>query len=135
MKKMNPVVHFEMPAEDRNRMADFYTKVFGWEAQMYGEEMGNYVVVKTTEGDETGRPKERGIINGGFYPKMEGAVPSVVIAVDDIHESMKDVASAGGKVLGEPVTIPEVGLYVSFLDTENNRVSLMQPFMNWDKKD
>jgi predicted enzyme related to lactoylglutathione lyase len=25
---MNPVVHFEMPAEDRKRMADFYTKVF-----------------------------------------------------------------------------------------------------------
>jgi predicted enzyme related to lactoylglutathione lyase len=28
--KMNPVVHFEMPANDRKRMADFYTKVFGW---------------------------------------------------------------------------------------------------------
>jgi predicted enzyme related to lactoylglutathione lyase len=23
---MNPVVHFEMPAEDRKRIADFYTK-------------------------------------------------------------------------------------------------------------
>jgi len=27
---MNPVVHFEMPAKDRKRMADFYTRVFGW---------------------------------------------------------------------------------------------------------
>ena len=27
---MNSVVHFEMPAEDQKRMADFYTKVFGW---------------------------------------------------------------------------------------------------------
>ncbi len=25
--KMNPVVHFEMPAEDRKRMAVFYTNV------------------------------------------------------------------------------------------------------------
>jgi hypothetical protein len=41
MKTMNPVVHFEMPAEDRNRMADFYTSVFGWQAQLMGEEMGN----------------------------------------------------------------------------------------------
>ncbi len=26
---MNPVVHFEIPAEDRNRIVDFYTHVFG----------------------------------------------------------------------------------------------------------
>lgn len=31
---MNPVVHFEMPAENRQRMADFYTKSFGWKTQM-----------------------------------------------------------------------------------------------------
>lgn len=41
--EMNPVVHFEMPAEDRKRMADFYTKVFGWKIQELGEDMGNYV--------------------------------------------------------------------------------------------
>lgn len=126
---MNPVVHFEMPAEDRQRMADFYTKVFGWEAHMYGEEMGNYVTVNTCEVDENRMIKETGMINGGFYPKTEGAVPSVVISVDDINESMKDVEKGGGKVLGQPVQIPEVGWYVSFLDTENNKVSLMQPFI------
>ena len=32
-EKMNPVVHFEMPAEDRQRMADFYKRAFGWENQ------------------------------------------------------------------------------------------------------
>ena len=42
---MNPVVHFEMPAEDRKRMADFYTKVFGWKTQQIGEDMGNYVLI------------------------------------------------------------------------------------------
>ena len=35
---MNPVVHFEIPAEDRNRMVEFYTRVFGWQAQMLGPE-------------------------------------------------------------------------------------------------
>ena len=33
---MNPVVHFEMPAEDRNRMAKFYAGVFGWRTEMLG---------------------------------------------------------------------------------------------------
>jgi len=128
--KMNPVVHFEMPAEDRRRMADFYTTVFGWKTQMLGPEMGDYVLAATTESDETGRPKNAGAINGGFFPKSDdkpAQYPSVVIAVEDIKEHMKNVEEAGGKVLGEPSDIPGVGLYVAFIDTEGNRVSMLQP--------
>ncbi len=129
-KHMDPVVHFEMPAEDRKRMADFYTKVFGWKTQMLGSEMGDYVIATTGESDETGRPKRPGVINGGFFPKSDdkpAQYPSVVIAVEDIKKRMKDVEKAGGKVLGEPWDIPGVGLYVSFIDTEGNRVSMLQP--------
>jgi uncharacterized protein len=132
MKKMNPVVHFEMPAEDRKRMADFYSEVFGWQTKMLGEEMGNYVTVTTSEADENGRSKMPGAINGGFYPRtddLHAQCPSIVIAVDDIRESIKEVTKAGGKVLGEPMEIPGIGWYVSFLDTEGNRVSLLQPIM------
>src|SRR6184192_4048905 len=96
--KMNPVVHFEMPAEDRTRMASFYQKAFGWQSQMLGPEMGDYVVVTTTESDDNG-PKRAGAINGGFYPKKEdwpAQYPAVVIAVDDIRKSMKTVSDAGG---------------------------------------
>ena len=133
MKKMNPVVHFEMPANDRKRMADFYSNVFGWQTKMLGEDMGNYVTVTTSETDKNGRPKMPGSINGGFYPKKEGSPsnsPSIVIAVDNIKESVKKVTEAGGKVLNEPVQIPGVGLYVSFIDTEGNLVSLLQPLMS-----
>jgi uncharacterized protein len=132
MKKMNPVVHFEMPAEDIKRMADFYTRVFGWQTQMLGEEMGHYVTVTTSDIDVNGRPKDAGMINGGFYPRKEDTAqyPSIVIAVEDIRESMKKITDAGGKVLGEPVDIPGVGAYVSFTDTENNRISIIQPSMD-----
>jgi len=130
--KMNPVVHFEMPAEDRKRMAVFYTKVFGWKTQMLGADMGNYVIATTTETDKKGRPKNPGAINGGFFPKSDdkpAQYPSVVIAVEDIKKQMKKVEKAGGEVLGEPWDIPGVGLYVSFIDTEGNRVSMLQPRM------
>jgi predicted enzyme related to lactoylglutathione lyase len=133
LAKMNPVVHFELPAEDRERMAEFYTNVFGWKTQMLGPEMGNYVVATTTESDEkTGRPKNPGAINGGFFTKSDdkpAQYPSVVIAVEDIKEHMKKVEEAGGEVLGEPWDIPSAGLYVSFIDTEGNRVSMLQPRM------
>jgi hypothetical protein len=42
---------------------------------------------------------------------------------------MKSVEEAGGKVLGEPMDIPGVGSYVAFVDTEGNRVSMLQPAM------
>ncbi len=128
---MNPVVHFEMPAEDRKRMSEFYSKTFGWQTQQLGPEMGNYVLVMTTESDDNGR-KKPGAINGGFFTKsddMPAQYPSVVIAVDDIGQSMKKVAQSGGKVLGEPMDIPGVGKYVSFFDTEGNRVSMLEPSM------
>lgn len=128
--KMNPVVHFEMPAEDRKRMADFYTKVFGWKTQMLGEDMGNYVIATTSDSDEMGRPRKSGVINGGFFQKTgekESQHPSVVIAVDDIRKHMKKVEKAGGEVLGEPWDIPGIGFYVAFFDTEGNRVSMLQP--------
>lgn len=131
---MNPVVHFEMPYTDKNRMSGFYEKVFGWKPQMLGPEMGNYVIVSTTELDpETRYPVKPGIINGGLFEKTDdNQYPSVVIAVDDIKEAMKNVTDAGGKILGgmnpgEPDDIPGVGLYCAFTDSEGNRVSILQP--------
>jgi uncharacterized protein len=126
---MNPVVHFEMPAEDRKRMADFYTKVFGWKIQQLGEDMGDYVLAITIDSDEKG-PKKPGAINGGFFQKTDdkpAQYPSIVIAVEDVKEHLKNVEMAEGKVLGEPWDIPGIGVYVSFLDTEGNRVGMIQP--------
>lgn len=134
MKKMNPVVHFELPVEDRDRASDFYATAFGWDANKLGEEMGNYVIVKTSETDEKGWPKEKGMINGGLFQKCgDNQYPSVVIAVEDINEAMKAIEAAGGEVLGgsqgkdKPDDIPGVGLYVAIKDTEGNRVGVLQP--------
>ena len=92
MKKMNPVIHFEMPYEDNKRMMDFYSRAFGWQAKALGEKMGTYVLVTTSEPDEKGFPKKPGMINGGFYPKKEdwpAQYPSLVISVDDIRKQSK----------------------------------------------
>ena len=130
---MDPVVHFEMPYDNRERMARFYQAAFGWKMQMLGPEMGNYVLATTAERDLMPEGKaNRGAINGGFFPRspdMPGQHPSVVIAVQDIQASMKKVKEAGGEVLGTPMEIPGVGQYVAFHDTERNRVSMLQPLM------
>ena len=126
----NPVVHFEMPYDDQKRVATFYSKAFGWQMNALGEEMGGYVTAGTADTDANRMVTQPGAINGGFFPKKPdwpAQHPSVVIAVDDIAAAMKAVTSAGGQVLGEPMEIPGIGQYVSFTDTEGNRVSLLQP--------
>ena len=60
-----------------------------------------------------------------------------MIAVEDIREAMKNAVAAGGKIMGtmnqagehseEPQEIPGVGLWVSMMDTEGNRFSILQP--------
>ena len=136
----NPVVHFEMGYQDRDRMRKFYESVFGWQTKVMGPEMGNYVLATTTETDDKGMIKTPGNINGCFYQKTENPLshaPSIVIAVEDIRKAMKDVESSGGKILGsmdssdghsnEPQDIPGVGLWISVMDTEGNRVGMLQP--------
>lgn len=126
---MNPVVHFEMPYDNADRMAAFYREAFGWKMEVLGEEMGNYVLATTAESDaKPGAPA--GAINGGFFPRRPDGpdqVPGVVIAVSDIRGAMGRVTDAGGEVLGDPMEIPGVGQFVSFRDTEGNRVSLLEP--------
>jgi predicted enzyme related to lactoylglutathione lyase len=136
----NPVVHFEMGYFDNERMKKFYETAFGWKLQQMGPEMGNYVVAHTADTDDKNMVKTPGTINGGFYQKTDNPLshaPSVVVAVTDIQAAMKAVEAGGGKILGamdesgqpsmEPMMIPGVGLWISFEDTEKNRVSLLQP--------
>lgn len=57
--------------------------------------------------------------------------------MEDIKKAIRAIEANGGKILGamdekggrsmEPITIPGVGLWISFEDTEKNRVSLLQP--------
>ncbi len=128
--KMSSVVHFEMPAKDKKRVSEFYTKVFGWQMQLMDEKMGNYLLANTTPTDhKTMRPAEPGAINGGFFDFEDNELnraPHVVISVANLDQSIKAVQDAGGEILGEKMDIPNVGMYVSIKDTEGNLVGMLQ---------
>lgn len=126
--KSSPVVHFEMPAEDKKRVAKFYEEAFGWKMQVLGPKMGNYILAQTTETDKDGMPQKPGAINGGFYEKGPyGTMPHLVISVDNLKKHIGIVKKAGGKLLGKPMDIPGVGNFIMFKDTEGNRVGMLQP--------
>ena len=136
MKKMNPVIHFEMPATDASRMRKFYESAFGWETTDSGPAMGHYILAHTTATDKDGMVQTPGAINGGFYERTNDPLsqyPSIVISVDDISEAMEKVKKAGGTVIGgmkgdgTPDLIPGIGLFASIIDTEGNRISILEP--------
>ena len=59
-KKMDKVVHFEIPYDDLKRVKEFYTKVFGWQINTLTEMHYNFVI--RTEVDENNMAKKPGVV-------------------------------------------------------------------------
>lgn len=118
-----------MPYRDAKRAAKFYERAFGWKTSLLGEEMGHYLLVTTAEKDA--HPDQpRGAIQGGLFPiepEKPMQYPTFVIEVEDIQAAMNRISESGGEVAGEPMTIPKIGTYISFTDTEGNQNSILQP--------
>lgn len=124
---MNPVVHFEIPYKKSDRLMKFYKEIFGWQMTDTGREMGNYILATTSKTDKKGMLEKPGAINGGFFlrtPKTK--LPSVVIQVPNLKESIKKITAGGGKIIGKPMDISGIGKYVSFEDSEGNRLSILE---------
>ncbi len=128
--KQSPVVHFEMPTKDKERVKKFYAETFGWQMTQLGEEMSNYVLAGTTPVDENQMALNPGAINGGFFDYKDDELnraPHVVIQVENIDESIEKVMKNGGEIKGEKMDIPGVGTYASIKDSEGNIVGILQP--------
>ncbi len=125
---MNPVVHFEIPAKNKERIKKFYRTVFKWKLQQLGKEMGEYVLATTTKTNKNGMAKIPGNINGALMEETKHVKHTViVIAVSNIKTSLNKVKKSGGKVLNEPMEIPGVGKYAYAKDTEGNVIGIIQP--------
>ena len=128
--RMDPVIHFEMPAADPLRAGRFYEQAFGWQTIPLGKDAGNFVLAFTVESDEQTRmPTKPGAINGGFFERTgPDEHTKLTILVDDIREAMDGITAAGGTVLGEPVEMPGVGLFVSFVDLDGNVLTVNEDY-------
>src|SRR5258708_39997885 len=122
---MDSVVHFEIPADDLERVKKFYGELFGWQFDDVPEV--NYVVARTAEVDERRMPKQPGSINGGIMER-NGTVtaPTFAINVSDIDTAIEKVKNAGGTIVRGKMTVGDMGFMGYFKDTEGNVGSLWQ---------
>jgi len=119
---MATVVHFEIPADDVQRVNNFYTKLFGWKIE---EMKGMDYWIITTSGECP--------VNGGVMKRQspqQGITNYIDIASVSEHSAL--VEKLGGKIIVPKTAVPGMGYFAVCLDTENNAFGLWE--MNKDAK-
>jgi len=122
---MGKVVHFEIPADNLARAKKFYNTVFGWKIDDYPEMQ--YTILRTTETDAKGMPKEVGAINGGMLERQDPVrAPIVTISVDNMEQATAKIETNGGKIIRPKIAVGDMGFAAYFRDTEGNVIGLWQ---------
>jgi predicted enzyme related to lactoylglutathione lyase len=108
-----PVVHWEIEAQDPEKIAAFYGALFNWT-------IGDGPVRQIGPG--IGAPEP---ITGHI---REGKRSAVVLNIQvlNLRETLDRVPGLGGKVLREPFDLPQGPTLASILDPEGNRITLVQ---------
>lgn len=128
----NPLVHFEIHAEDPERAIKFYQTVFGWDIKKWDMPGVDYWVIMTSP---QGTPSA---INGGLV-RRHGKNPSpgsqvvgyvCTMNVKNVDETEKSVLANGGVVALPKMPIPGMGWLVYFIDTEGNVFGAMHEDKN-----
>jgi len=110
------ICYLEIPANQAEDAADFYSAIFGWSVRERGD--GNLAF------DDSG-----GV--SGTWVKEEDHTPDertrVYIMVDNISESLDAIQKAGGSVLTGCTDIgPGMGAFAIFADPVGNEFGLYQ---------
>ena len=116
---MSRPVHFEIPADNLDRAANFYREVFGWEFHKWEGQMEYWLIM-------TG-PKEKPGIDGGLM-KRQHPGQSVINTIDvqDVDECQAKLEKAGGVIIVPKMAVPGVGWMLYFKDPEGNVFGIMQ---------
>ncbi len=119
---MPRVVHFDLPAEDPEKLKGFYEQVFGWKFEKWDDPSGQmeYWLITTGEENEPG-------INGGMGKRKDANEQIAnTIGVPNVDEYIKKVEENGGEILMQKMAIPGIGWISSFKDPQGNKHMIMQ---------
>ena len=116
---MPRVVHFEIPADDPDRLVDFYEKTFGWSIQKWDGPV-DYWLITTGEGDERG-------IDGAVTRRGELTQATVnTVDVPSADEFIGKVEANGGSVAAPKMAVPGVGYMAYLRDPDGNVFGIME---------
>ena len=119
------IVHFDIPAEDVEKLKRFYSELFGW--RIYRDPGPvEYWMIETVPVDENGTPVRPGV-NGGMYKKDQPELKPVnYILVEDIDESIQKIKNLGGTITQPKQQVPGIAWIAQAIDPEGNPFAIMQ---------
>ena len=114
-------IHFEMSFEDAERIKSFYSKVFGWSFQQYGDDSMPYWLTTTGSDGEPG-------INGGLMLRHGGmpAGTTNTMGVASVDKAVETIKAAGGNIILEKMAVPGMGWVAYATDTEGNQFGVFE---------
>ncbi len=124
-KTKSPINHFEIPFDDLSRIKKFYKDIFGWDYVDMPEM--DYTTVFTDKLDKNNMPTTPGVVNGGFTKRNPIQLqPTLVMTVENINETINQIKNSGGELVGELITVGDMGYYHLFKDSEGNVLGVFQ---------
>jgi uncharacterized protein len=120
------IIHFEIPANDVEKLKRFYEEVFGWKIMQASGPI-EYWVIETVPVGSNGKLVRSGV-NGGLYKKMvPESKPLNYFTVESISDFLAKIEKMGGKVTQPKQEVPEIGWIAAAEDPEGNLFALIQP--------
>lgn len=120
------IVHFEIPANDVEKLKKFYSQVFGWKIAKAPGPM-EYWLIETVPVDKNMTPVRPGV-NGGMFKKDKPELKPVnYFSVESIDDYIQKIKTLGGKMLSPKQEVPNVGWIALAVDPEGNQFAVMQP--------
>jgi predicted enzyme related to lactoylglutathione lyase len=119
------IVHFEIPADDVEKLRKFYSELFGWKIEKMPGPV-EYWGIATVPVNEKGMPERPGV-NGGMMKRQNPEhKPVNYIAVESVDEYVKRIEALGGRVIVPRMEVPGIGWWALALDPEGNQFAIMQ---------
>ena len=122
------ICHFEIPADDPKRAAEFFRGLFGWNIREWdsANNTAEIHMVETVPRDEFGRLVRPGA-NGMIMKRQNPHQPFAnYISVESVDEYGARAEGLGGQVVFPKTPVPGMGWFLYFKDTEGNIFGLWQ---------
>ncbi len=119
------VIHFDIPADNVEKLRKFYTHLFGWKITKLPGPM-EYWSIETVPVDKNGMPIRPGV-NGGMMKRASPEQkPINYIAVESVDECSRKIEDLGGKVIIGKQEVPGVGWWALAVDPEGNAFAILE---------
>jgi predicted enzyme related to lactoylglutathione lyase len=115
------IVHFEIPAENVEKMRKFYSELFGWKIERVKGPIEYYLIETAPEG--------KGVGGGMTKKEDQSQQPMNYYLVESVDEYSRKVKELGGKIIMPKQTVPGMGHFAVAIDPERNIFGLWEAIL------